>query len=215
MRRRDFLSLSPLAVVGCDMAKDPNAAPFGMPPWHMWGTSQILTLDGGDIQSRQLAKITYKRPETWSMFFGVKVLAAATNVASLTLEVTFEVINGVGRSMFDTSGGYPLATAGDRAFVYFRFDLPMPYVPSPFGIKYTNVAHGPPLDDSAPTVRPTLEWLVSQDIQCQAGARATPSANSTARIEVTSFFAPRTHVRPDWFLENPPDQFRGSEHGGT
>lgn len=188
----------------------------GVAPWHMWGTSQILTLDGGDIQSRQLAKINYKRPETWTMFFGAQVLSAASPNPSLILEVTFEVMIGVGRTAFDTSGGFPLATAGDRAFVYMRFDLPMPYAPSVFGVKYTNVAHGPPLNDAVAADRPTLEWFPAQDIQCQAGARATLSAGATARIQVTSYFAPRSHVRPDWFRDgNDAASFRGGETDGT
>lgn len=218
MQRRAFLALPPLlAAAGCDVPAKPLPVEFGgMPPWHMWGSTERLTIAGnGEIQSRQLAKINYKRPETWSMFFAAKVISAAVAAPSLTLEVNFEIILGVGRTSFDTSGGFRLATTGDRAFVYMRFDLPMPYVPSTFGLKYTNVAHGPPLDDSAPTVRPTLEWFPASDIQCQAGARATPSANANAIIEVTSYFAPRTHMRPDWFQDLPRDQFGGGEIKGT
>ena len=197
-------------------AKQPDFANI-LAPWHMWGTSQRLVLDGGDIQSRQLVKIAYKRPETWSMFFGAKVIAAANSggAPTLNLEVDFEVIIGVGRTMFDTNGGLPLATAGNNVFRYFNFILPLPYNFSTFGIKYATSASGPPVDDALPLVRQTIDWFPAQDIQVRAGARATPSAQSTAIIEVTAWCAPRSHVRPDWFADDRAAQFLGGERGGT
>lgn len=215
MRRRSVLALPFLSLACGDKVRAP--LPFtvgGMPPWHMWGTTERLQLDGGNIASRQLVKINYRRPETWSMFFSAKVVSASSGGPSLTLEIDFEVIAGVGRTMFDTGGGFPLATTG-RGFAYFNFILPMPYVPSPFGLKYTTTGLGPPMDDAAATSRPVVEWLPAQDIQVQAGARATPSVGSRAIIEVSSWFAPRSHVRPDWWRETMAEQFRGGETDGT
>jgi hypothetical protein len=181
----------------------------------MWGSSQILTLSQGVFQSRQLVKINYKRPETWSFFFGAKILTATAPGPTLTLEVAFEVIAGVGRTLFNTTPpGGGLATSG-RGFAFFLFTLPIPFVQTQGTSKYTTVGRGPAQDDTLPLVVPSIEWIPAQDIQVMAGARSTPSVNVTATIEVTSFFAPRSHVRPDWFGEEPVAQFLGGERNGT
>jgi hypothetical protein len=66
------------------------------------------------------------------------------------------------------------------------------------------------MDDSTPLVlTPPVEWLPAQDIQCTV--RAGLQNVGTATVEVTSWFAPRSHVRPDWFNE----QFLGGETNGT
>lgn len=215
MRRRDFLALSPF-VVGCDMPKDPNAVPFGMPPWHMWGGTTQLNVTStpslGAVTSRQICRISYKRPETWSFFFGARVLSA-TGASPLRIFVVFDLIIGIGRTMFDTTatGG---AIGNVPAFARFVFDTTIPIVPVLNQPKYTTTGRGPVHDDSTPLVlAPPIEWIAAQDIQCSA--RAILGAVGNAVVETTAWFAPRTHVRPDWFLEKPADQFKGGEHGGT
>jgi hypothetical protein len=60
---------------------------------------------------------------------------------------------------------------------------------------------------------PPIEWLPAQDIQCYARASLGPVG--TADIEVSAWFAPRSHVRPDWFRETDESRFRGGEVDGT
>jgi hypothetical protein len=172
-------------------------------------------MTNGVFESRQLAKISYRRPETWSFFFGAKILSLSGTAGPVTLEVAFEIIPGLGRTMFDTTPPGGAVASSGRGFAFFLFSLSIPFVPVPGSSKYTTVGRGPAQDDTLPLERPFIDWIPAQDIQCLAGARSTPSVNIQTSIEVTALFAPRSHVRPDWFREMPPEKFRGAETDGT
>jgi len=202
------------------MAKAP--LPFnqgGNPPWHMWGSTQILEASStpafGGITSRQLAKIQYKRPETWSFFFGARILAATVPAGvTLGIHVAFDLIIGVGRTMFDTTAGGLAIGSTIPAFAKFRFTTTVPLVPVLNQPKWRTTGESAVFDDSTPLVLPPpIEWFPAQDIQCSA--RVQLQSVGTAKVEVTSWFAPRSHVRPDWFRELDAAQFRGAETDGT
>jgi hypothetical protein len=62
--------------------------------------------------------------------------------------------------------------------------------------------------------------IVAQDIQLNVRAQigisgALVGYPYNAVCEVTALFAPKTHVRPDWYREGPQEvQFPGGEVGG-
>src|SRR5688572_19009058 len=78
--------------------------PQALPPWHMWGTSaQVRVPDvsaGTNFQvTQQLARVNYKRPETWSFLLEAELLKVPAPVAgNMLVIVEFELIAGVGRS---------------------------------------------------------------------------------------------------------------------
>jgi hypothetical protein len=216
MQRRAFLASSLALACGDSMASR-DKVPFGMPPWHMWGNTVRLTsnvdINGGNTASGQLLKISYKRPETWSFFFGAELLDGNTPNPQMDVVVLVDLIAGVGRTNYVTQApGNILAAPG---FVRFNFVLVPPFVAGVDNRKYTTVGSGPPLDDATPLVRPVIEWLPAQDIQAQVRVRASGGAGSFATVAVTGWVAPRTHIRPDWFRDGAQRQFLGGETDGT
>lgn len=207
MKRREFLGASALPLLGCTFEVNdmPPALPFA--PWHMWGTSSKIQCGNAVNTSAQLAKINYKRPETWSFWFGVQLLnAEAAAPGVIEVLVSFDLIIGVGRSMFDTQPpNQEVAVAS--SFAPFRIAATVPFVPSFNYRKWTTSGRGTPTDDLTATTVPRIDWLAAQDIQCYARARTFPTG--TAVVLCTAFFAPRSHVRPDWFKDH--EQFNGGE----
>lgn len=212
MRRREFLGAASLPLLGCTLETKGNmtAASNPLAPWHMWGTTKQLSLNNAVNVSGQLSKINYKRPDTWSFFFGARLLDVQSSEPVVQVFVVFDVIIGVGRSSFSTvppNGEVAIASG----FAPFRFAVPTPFTPSFSHSKFRTTGRGVNLDDLTDPSPPFIEWLPAQDIQCFARGRVFPSG--TARVEVTSYFAPRSHIRPDWLSEG--DQFNGGETGGT
>lgn len=206
--------------------------PFPLSPWHMWGTSQRVqvTQIGASLtsfaQTVQLAKIDYRRPDTWSFLFGAEVVEApdADGVNPIDLFVDFEVIAGVGRSNLDmrseqiTTG--PAASVTGKGFCRFAWRwlgaLAKPTV------KWTSRVVAPTLDETLATPdRVFLDHFPAETIQCRGriGAETigTPTPNETITCVLHSYFAPRSHVRPEWYdLDGgPKKQYRGLEQKGS
>jgi len=196
---------------------------FPLAPWHMWGGDRILTvnpstrLPGDPVQ---LARINYARPETWSFFLGARILGGDTPTTGATiLTLGFDIMVGTGRSLFQSQA--PAALGGFvTAFSSFTWSVPIGSVPGtqPSNAKYVTQITGPQLDDTAaaPGVREPIQWLAAQDIQCSVrvldylvGAASTPGV----RVQASAYFAPRSHVRPEWFGKSP--EFRGEENKGS
>lgn len=189
-----------------------------MAPWHLWGnTVQLVTdadISGGNTASGQVLKVGYKRPETFSFFFAAQLLNLVTPDPTTDVIVLFDVMAGIGRTMFDTQAqGNILVAPG---FARFVFRVAPPFIEGPTNRKYTTVGSGPPQDDSLPLILPRIDWLAAQDIQVQARARISGTPGSRATVECTAWFAPRSHVRPEWFSDtgNENERFRGGETGG-
>jgi hypothetical protein len=181
----------------------------GMPPWHMWGGTQTFVLPfGTDFQSQQLARCSYKRPESWHWLFQAKLIAAPGVPSSdASVLIFFDLIVGLGRTQVVLP-----------AFETYLFRWTT--VTAPIGeLKYSNRVFGPArLDSVTPDARDnTIDEIVAQDIQVSARALfgGNVALGSTATMEVSAFFSPKTHVRPDWMLAGPPEvRFAGGEDGG-
>jgi hypothetical protein len=105
--------------------------------------------------------------------------------------------------------------------VEFRWDIPGAVVPVTDATidtdKWTTVARGPVMDDSETTpFRPLIDHFPAQDIQCVARAILTGfDAGDFVDVDLHAYFAPRSHVRPEWFADDEGSRYRGSENGGT
>lgn len=218
----------------------------GQPPWHMWGNSQVIDLPVDDISTpartftpSQLVKISYKRPETWHWLFAARLISGPSAPTFKTfVTIDFELIVGIGRSsvvitrQFAVSGGP--GDTGSRPFETLRFAwgptgtfplnafLYTTQVLAPNRVYDTDAATNqtgnavPPAESAS-----VIDQIVAQDIQVQAkcNARAeplSPAIGQTVRVEVSAMFAPKVHMRPDWYLQAPDEAvFAGGETGGS
>jgi hypothetical protein len=201
-----------------------------MPPWHMWGNSQIVRttmtggiFTGGTASTIQLAKMQYRRPETWRFVFFSRLIEATAIAQGENIIVDFDVTVGVGRTSFTlgpnvtpTPGlmfSQPQRTRGFCRHWYVSGVAPLFL----FGelYKWTTNGLSPPVDDQDAFTPRATDLLTAQDIQVKArvGAVSEAGSNNPVVVEVGCFFAPNAHVRPDWF--NDANQFLGGETGGT
>lgn len=192
------------------------------PPWHLWGgtvpiTINQLTAGQPTRQTNQIAKISYKRPETWAFFLGGKVSGGTPNALFTTsLRVEMNLMFGVGRAAFDTASKPNVSPA---AFVQFLWNWGAGITPGALAsdTKYTTQAQSPVLQDGiAGAFRGIITNIPAQDIQVSANVTASSTLTNVS-FELTAFFAPLSHVRPDWYRENAIDveRFLGAETGGT
>lgn len=190
-------------------------------PWHTWGNSvtQRVTLAAPGsvpIVSSQLVRISYKRPETWRFCLWGRLMGGDTPVgAILSVNVLFDVYLGVGRSVLRTERTDNIIVLAD-CFLRLHWLVPVGTPPGQQAgnVKYATQVMGPVLDDSGTTQLP-IELLTAEDIQCRARAfvNSGDAVGVGATVEFGCFFAPNTHVRPDWMARH--NQFLGGEIGGT
>lgn len=196
-----------------------------LPPWHMWGNGETVTVSdavGAAVTprtSQQIARVNYKRPETWSFWIGARLTGGAENlgVGDGLIRLIVDIIPGVGRASFLTAQNQSPLVAIRPAFVDFHWVVPAGDRPgaSIDNVKYTTTAITPPLDDRDDTTTRTVEWFPAQDIQCEATLIKIAADIAEVTAEVHAYFAPRSHVRPDWFRRAPAtEQFLGDETGG-
>lgn len=216
---------------------------FALSPWHMWGSSELCTIPivggaGAIVRAstvNQLARVNYGRPDTWGFFFASRLLAAPDGNAlqKSSIAVFFDLIIGVGRSSWDTSSGsgtrtgsavLPVQTFATQAYYWAGPPDPDPHSPNPpIGANlWTTQTRSPIQDpndlfDPAP-VRLPCDSFPAQDIQCSVRVFYSGLASSNpVQLEIASFFAPKTHIRPEWYTDHQGDgpRFRGLEQGGT
>lgn len=220
------------------MRAQPWVRMSGLTPWHMWGNSialqpfELLEVPEGTTssieQSGQLIKVAYKRPESWHWLFHARFISAVDGgslgpgLETLFVNLEFDIIIGHGRSQVEL-----------RAFERFRWKWKVvagttpPFPPS----MWSTSASTPNLNFVQPNVeipvepevvRP-IDQLVGEDIQCRCRAFMTATGPfpvflpiAPTQLEVSAFFAPKVHVRPDWMqVEVPPEaQFPGEEIRG-
>lgn len=193
---------------------------FGtMPPWHLWGNTQRLTLQpyavGNPpiINQQTLLRVRYGRPETWRFLFAFEIVAggsATVGAEQATVAVEYQLIVGIGRSMIkirgfleqtiDWSGGFQPRR---NQLVFQTATLAQPSIPFP----------------ANPVERTVIDQFVAQDITLEVFAHyfTDVAAPVPAEIEVHGQVAPNTHVRPDWYQIGKPaaQQFPGGEVGGS
>lgn len=209
----------------------PNAAaPWlreGVPPWHMWGNSQTLRVNAettdtpAPVSSGQLVKVSYKRPETWHFLLSARIINApeVTLENELAITVFFDVISGVGRSQsqlltFETfSWGWVQNQPPPYSKVLWTQQVQTPALRMVF-----DSDSGEYVDD--PNSVRVFNELVGQDVQVNCRVAffmrgINEGDQSFADVEVSAYFAPKTHVRPDWFVQGPPEvMFPGAETQG-
>jgi hypothetical protein len=197
---------------------------FPLAPWHLWGTSQTITrrvVSSGrvDTPSNQLAKIQYGRPDTWTFLFGVQFESAPDSVGIVDVFVDFDLIIGIGRStlmMPTVRTNVAVQTPGFARFLSSYAGAGNQLAGSTL---WTSQVQGPAMTTG---FTPLLDKFPAEEIQCSARLSATcpggdPAENQNIIVTVHSYFAPSTHVRPEWWSSHPSDRdrFRGKENGGT
>jgi len=183
-------------------------------PWHLWGQSkQLIVTSGGVVTtprtSGQIARVGYKRPDTWSFLLAAVIVGAqgpgGSPVSPGNLSVQFDVTVGIGLSQIT------LAPFG-RPLVFQWAGVPT------IGTqKWFTVAQSPVINDQDATPQTVQSnTLAAQSIQCQATCiLQTPTNGDQLTVDVSAYFAPRTHIRPDWFdLDDPQRPPFGTERGG-
>jgi hypothetical protein len=176
-------------------------------PWHMWGGSTVVTaLSGGVVSAPrvtgQVARINYGRPDTWTFYFSARMLSGigpgGAPIGPGAARIYFDATFGVGRSQVIMP-----------SFAFFRFQWLSGQFPVN-GLKYCTTVQTPAPDDQAPTVFATVEQIPAQDINIGCTVLLDTVTNGeTADIECSTYWAPRSHVRPEW-SRNPP-RFLGNE----
>jgi hypothetical protein len=191
-----------------------NPGVQGVPPWHLWGSDATATListgaPSDNSSTVQLARVNYKRPETWTFLLYASVIAAPGAVAGpWDFRVQFTLSIGVGRAV----AVLPLAP-----FVYSSANVALVLSTGIPDFRFASQIQLNPLSDLVGT-QPnngfgTFQNFPAQDIQCNAkGFFTGGAAVNSVTFQAGAFFAPRTHVRPDWF-SGDQQQFTG-ERGG-
>ena len=194
--------------------------PSSLVPWHLWGSSKQAQVTVGGLGNvpfnvGQLAKIAYGRPDTWRFLFGLTI-DGSTNVnaaGTITLVVDFSVLAGIGRSTLLMPSFVNPASPG-----FCQFVLSGTAAQLVGRTVWTSKVQAP--ENLNTNWRPEFDTLVAEEIQSGAivGAAAgiTPIAGSKLNVTVHAYFAPNTHVRPDWFTDHKGDnsRFLGNEAGG-
>lgn len=166
-------------------------------------------------ETRQISRVSYKRPDTWTFLFGLVLVrapdaGAATNV---TIRVDFELTVGVGRSSITLANGWGDGRGFGRLEILYTTPITQR---QPFAT-WTTMVRTPGLEaPQSNPIRQNISSFPAEDIQCQArifGTSGAPLLGAAFEVEAHAYFAPRTHVRPDWFGDD--SLFRGNETGGT
>lgn len=168
----------------------------GITPWHMWGQSKPLVVTSGGVvttpsTSGQIARVNYKRPDSWKFLLAAELLTGigpgGSPISPGNLKVSFAVTLGVGLSQITLDPfGTPLV------FQWVGFSA---------GLKWFTTARGPVLDDQAVTPEQELtNTVVAESIQVSTTAiLQTPTNGDQVTVNVHAYFAPVTHIRPDWY----------------
>lgn len=208
------------------------------PPWHLWGTSvlheqaaTILPAPNVLIGTQQMVNVRYGRPETWHWFFAAEIIqAAAVPGAGDTagVSVRFVVNLGLGRANFAVERRASAGVDGIGAFEQFGWLWGVPLSGSqsaPVNQQiYSTQAVGPNRNQStaglaAPIANP-ISQVVAETITVEARVtynRSALAGADTLRLQIAAFFAPKTHIRPDWYLgenHDETEQFPGGEVPG-
>jgi hypothetical protein len=189
-----------------------------IPPWHLWGSTAEITLRaGGQVASAQLARISYNRPDTWSFFFFAKLLSGPDAGTGNDIFAVFDVTIGVGRSQVDILGSRDGSTVtGTLLPGLVNLRIPSGSIPGAFAFANSGQSQGQLAGDFITALTTNISEFPAQDIQCACRVTQLSTVVGPQVIQLGAFFAPRTHIRPDWFShenERHIAQFSG-ERGG-
>jgi hypothetical protein len=179
-----------------------------MPPWQRWGSTERITIPFVSTAQRAasvtLSRVSYRRPDTFHFLFGAKLIVAPSPAVGdhATIDAAFNVLVGVGSTVLRIP-----------VFERFVFDWIGPAAPPVEVLLWSTEVNAPPRNNGFTTPN-TCSELVGQDITIEAVC-TNFFGPTDAVLEVTSFLAPKNHIRPDWFVDGPPEQrFAGSETEG-
>lgn len=171
-------------------------------PWMMWGTTQTIALvNSFNATSQQLVSIRYHRPDTWTFFFTAKFLSL-NNANAGRIIITYDISFGVGRSQQKIEG-------------FESYDATWLAGLQPVGLQWwSQSVIGIPRSNPGPDTRENIiREIPAQDIDLNVRASYVDAFGPTteqAIVEVSAYFAPKVHVRPDWFEQ----QFEPGVLGG-
>lgn len=196
--RRSLLLLASAAPLGCAFETEELLPNSGIPPWHLWGSSQSLALEvtsAGILTatSNQLARIDYGRPENWQFLFFAQASGYTGGGGGFSLDVNFDVSIGLGRAAYTISGfeHYIIVNANqNQAF-------------------YSSEVIGP-ARFAGDTKDNIISALAAQSLNVVVRTNFNPAAPAKITLNIACGFAPSTHVRPEWYHGKMPG---GEDHG--
>ncbi len=179
---------------------------MGTAPWLMWASTQnisfanlVAPVSQPLSSGAQISRIDYGRPDTWSFFFTAQLIdVQKIGNPGGVLDLYFNLTLGLGR----TSVNLP-------QFEHFQWDT----TADAGKLIYSSEVTAPKrlITDARDNI---VTEFAAQSINVNALATLAISGVGTislATVAVNAYFAPRTHVRPEWFKDGT---FRGDENGG-
>lgn len=184
----------------------PHGGQFGVTPWHLWGSTQVVQMVGTAStpphqDTQQLVNAQAKLPLSWK--FNLLVKCTYVDAGGLppinSYYVDFLTTWGVGRSneQVETFGRCmftPTDLIGSRNY------------------RQADKIQVVPMDATDPTAAPVwFDTLTASSIQIRASLYSTgaQTVGSVLTASISAYVSPITHVRPEWFN----GQF-GEEMGG-
>jgi len=159
------------------------------------------------VFTQQLARIDYARPESWHFLFWAQ-LNEYVGLGGSKCDLYFDLILGLGRSSVKLDNF--------EHFVFENAGTP----PVRGQTIYSTQAQGP-LRFAGDTTPNLLDDFPAQSVNVNARAVVNIGSGAliVADLTVAAMFAPKSHIRPEWFITAAPalnsSRFRGGEQAGT
>lgn len=192
-----------------------------VPPWHLWGGSETVTLninpasppDEFPEHTVQLARVSYKRPDSFNLLLVAKMLQGPNTGPGdgFAVNVVFDLIVGLGRANVILPRFQTLSWVWNTSAVA-PLDRPLFATTGRAVQSLTTVGSVNTFNRET-----DAQQIVAQDIQCSARVQGGGNITATVVLEVSCFFAPVTHLRPDWYQDDGAPAhavFAGGEVGG-
>lgn len=205
---------------------------MGTTPWHLWGNLQRQSTPVETVgqfrfgNQQQLCKVGYGRPDTWHWFFSARLISGPDNTAGFFTRVFvhFDVTLGSGRAATPIAFEFtPFAKPSFEDYT-FQWGPVNPAFPANAMIWSTqSLSPNRSFQGDGPNVADVpLTQIPAESIQVQCRIVALTAVGNVAavgqpvEVEVSSYWAPKSHVRPDWFQVDalPHTQFPGNEVPG-
>jgi hypothetical protein len=174
----------------------------GPPPWLMWGSGQTVAVAGNDVPTGgQLCQIDYRRPETWHfLIYGVITRAANIDPGTF-LNVDIALTIGLGRTTI------PIPNFARLTWGAGPVTLQPNVVRACTSVEF-------PKENASRLSNNVVEQVTFQNLQATfTAAFVEGGPTAAAEMQLTMFWAPKSHVRPEWFTSEH-SHFPGGEAVG-